>query len=374
MDSLEGRQLMAYSAFGFSRPDLTVEGYAPPAASYGSTVSLVLDVRNLGASSIREPLAFFDSRATTDPTVTRYQSTADAPANEIRVYLSPNPKFDPFNVISLGDISTPEIRQNSLVRLLQDASAPPNTLLTNVTPNVFNTAPTVTIPALDTLPANFPDSGTLYLFFEIDPNRTLAEHDETNNRQRQGVPIQIVDAQGQFEAVGLDVARGMAPGDLIAPNLKIINYGTVDVDPSPLTVDLVQSDDNQVDSSDTTIATYQINSVQPVTTAPTKKIKRGLKNLDDPANVTTVLASTSNPVNPTGPNVRLPNALRGYKFGAAVDPQNTVNELGEPNRVPANRITQFRRVGSPLRGVGPVNQVATPATRPLNFPRRTLPV
>lgn len=374
IDSLEQRQLMAYSPFGFSRPDLVVEGFAAPAASYGRDLSVVMDVRNFGASSIKEPLAFFDSRATNDPAVPRYMSTADAPTSTARVYVSASPEYNENNVFPIGDVAIPEVRQNTLVRTLPDDGLPPNIVIPNSVPATINTAPAVTLPARADLSNAFPrTAGLVYLYFEIDPDDRIAEHDETNNLNRRGIPVRVVPPEGEFEAVGLDVARGLTPGDLITPNIKIANYGTIDVTPAPLEAELVQSANDRVDAKDVRFAQFRVPSVNPITLAPTKRLTKGLKNLDDPANVTTVLASAASPAVPAGPNVRIPNSLNGYRFGLAVDPNNRVNELTEPKPGPANRISQFRRVSAPLRGIGPVNKILNASARPLQFQRRTLP-
>src|SRR5438105_4542509 len=55
-ERLEGRELLSYSPLGFSLPDLTVTGRAAPIAAYGGPLAVEVDVRNLGASSLIEPL------------------------------------------------------------------------------------------------------------------------------------------------------------------------------------------------------------------------------------------------------------------------------------------------------------------------------
>ena len=57
VETLERRELLAYSGLGFSLPDLTVTGFASPVASYGGPVTVTVNVRNIGASSTLEPLA-----------------------------------------------------------------------------------------------------------------------------------------------------------------------------------------------------------------------------------------------------------------------------------------------------------------------------
>ena len=298
LDSLEGRQLMAFSALGYSRPDLLVSGYAAPVASYGQPLSLVIDVRNLGATSMREPLGFFDSRAAADPSL-RYptdaftaSTTADAPESVVRVYLSSTPRLTP-QAVELADINVPNVRQNSLVRLLPEAALPPNVAIephllppNGIQTQTVNTAPTIVLPASnDPRVANFPVDGTLYLILKADATHVVAEHDETNNFSTT-IPIRLTPVQPNFAAVGFDAPRGMQPGDLIRPRLLISNTGTANVPVTePLRVDLVATRDARLDTNDIAFASYQVDQVAPLTLAPTRRLFSGARNLVNPANI-----------------------------------------------------------------------------------------
>lgn len=376
LDALEGRQYLSYTPLGYSLPDLSVAAYAAPAGSYGQPISLVLDVRNEGASSIAEPLAFVDPRSPGDPAVPYYNSHADAPASTLQVWISPKPRFDADAVPLDPGIAIPAIPQNDIIRVLATIPAdptdpvgsrrhmelPPNVRVPEAfDPNAINAAPEVVIPPLSDLPAYFPATGTLYLYFQVDSTNNVAENNENNNLNMHGVPVSIVDALPDINAVGLDVARGLAPGDLVTPNLKLINYGTVGLQGQILPVNLETARGD-------VFAEYDVDEVLPITKAPTRRVYPGLKNLDDPANVRYLPASVNNPAAPAGPYTRLPNSLNGYRFGVRVDPGNVVNQL-----TGRKGLQQVRQVGQPLRGVGPVNVVANPAVRPLSFPHRRLP-
>ena len=55
VEGLEDRQLMAYSPFGYSLPQLSVTGYAAPTAAYGGQLAVDVTVENQGASTLIEP-------------------------------------------------------------------------------------------------------------------------------------------------------------------------------------------------------------------------------------------------------------------------------------------------------------------------------
>ena len=57
LECLEGRELLAYTPLGFSLPDLSVQGFTGPAASWGGQLTVTVNVKNTGASTLIEPLA-----------------------------------------------------------------------------------------------------------------------------------------------------------------------------------------------------------------------------------------------------------------------------------------------------------------------------
>ena len=57
VESLEGRQLMAYSPLGASLPQLTISGYASPAAAWGGPLTVTVNIANIGPAPILEQRA-----------------------------------------------------------------------------------------------------------------------------------------------------------------------------------------------------------------------------------------------------------------------------------------------------------------------------
>ena len=97
LEQLEGRQLLAYSSLGYSLPNLQCSGQAGPVASWGGTLTVTAFLQNTGASTINEPLSLIPpGQVLTGPDglpVPPYAipSSADVPANEIAILLTPNP-------------------------------------------------------------------------------------------------------------------------------------------------------------------------------------------------------------------------------------------------------------------------------------------
>ena len=102
LESLETRQLMAYSAFGYSLPQLSVTGYTAPAASLGSYLAVDIKVENRGASSFVEP-------ASLEPGAL---SSADVINTSVQIYGSATPNGRSGRIL-LGSVDIPFVRQNS---------------------------------------------------------------------------------------------------------------------------------------------------------------------------------------------------------------------------------------------------------------------
>src|SRR4051812_42689851 len=104
LETLEGRDLLAYTPLGVSLPDLAASGFAAPVAAWNGPLAVTVDVRNLGASSLTEPLGL-------EPGTT---STADAPPSDVGVFISSRPFFRPGTSLQVGSLPVGEIRQNTL--------------------------------------------------------------------------------------------------------------------------------------------------------------------------------------------------------------------------------------------------------------------
>ena len=205
LECLEGRQLLAFSPLGFSLPDLIVSGTSSPLASYGNDVSVTVDVQNIGASSLIEPLALQPGAV----------STADAPPSTVGVFLTPR-RNSLRGAIRIGTIAVPFLRQNNLVRLTADITLPER-------------------------PAGFPgQGGRVFLNFQANADNSVVEVETVNNRSN-NVAVRIAPPLGDVQVVRLDVPPLIQPGDAIRPSFVLVNTGAVETGEGPNEVLLVSS-------------------------------------------------------------------------------------------------------------------------------------
>ena len=124
-ESLEGRQLLAYSPLGFSLPDLSLVAYSAPVGSWGEQLAVTADVFNTGASSITEP---FNQIPNGEPSTglpgqgATGSSHADAAATTIDIFASTRPGKAPF--AQVGVLNVPAIAQNSVAVVSGDITLP----------------------------------------------------------------------------------------------------------------------------------------------------------------------------------------------------------------------------------------------------------
>lgn len=331
IEGLEGRQLLSYSPIG-SLPDLTVTGQAGPTAAYGGPLTVTVDVRNLGANSLTEPLAL----AAGAP------STADSLPSHVGVYLLKSARDKPggANSVLVGEIETPSVPQNSLVRLTQ----------------------TFTLPDR---PKKFPGSGgTVYIGFRADDLLETRDLDRRNNITRNGnnVPVVINAALPDLAAVAIDVPPVMQPGDVIAPSIKIANFGTVNTaTQAPVTVLLVASTDTNYGPTDAILARYVITDLPGLSQAPARRTVLGDVNIDDSPNITTLQITADETQTATLP------AGTGYYIGVVVDPLNQIRELHEIGTGPSPALQLVRRVGT-VPGLPPAGVLSPPSPVTNQFP------
>ncbi len=327
VERLEDRQLLTYSPLGYSPPDLTVAPQTPPLAAYGGAITVTVDVDNLGAASMVNPI----NQEQGAPT------TADAGPSVVGVYLSTNPHglYPGARTIRLGGIDIPGVRQKSVVTVTQ----------------------TLAMPA--TRPAGFPSSGgRLYLYFRADDLNQVTEADRTNNITRAEQPLLVTAALPSLNAIAIQVPDRMQPGDVIAPSFKLANLGATGIPPQgPLLVQLVASTDQNFGPTDVVLASFTIADIPPLSAVPSRTTPAlGDVNINDPANVITL----------TSQAVQIP---AGYRYiGLAVDPFNTIRELKEVPRGPSARLQQIRPVGPPIPGLPPAGVVSLPANPTNQFP------
>jgi hypothetical protein len=325
LESLEARRLLAYTPVG-PLPDLTPRGLAAPIAAYEGELTVTVEVSNIGSSMGQiEPMALAPDQ----------ESQADAPPTILGVYLSRNPHRRLRGAVKIGEIEVPEIPQNANVTLTE----------------------TFTLPAR---PPGFPDSGgKVWVFFRTDDDRTLRDFDQTNDLSRAPQPVTIFAGLPDLAAIDIEVPTVMQPGDVIAPVIKIANYGTANSDlQAPVTVFLVASADPFFGPGDI-YWEYQIESMPPLSNVPMSRTVLGNVNIDDPANVVnvsqTVGGDTTVTLPPGGP----------YFLGVIVDPYNEIRELREIVQPDDGRL-RLLSIVKPLHGMTPADQVGEPAD-PLNL-------
>ena len=291
LERLEGRELLAYTPLGFSLPDLTISGFAAPAASWGGTLTVAVDVRNIGASSLIEPLALQPGAP----------STADALPTYVAVYASRSPRGG--HEVQIGQFLTPYIPQNSAVQLTE----------------------ALTLPSR---PPGLPGpGGTIYLRFAVDPDGILAESDYTNNASQKAAPVRIEAPLPELTVTGLDVPPVMQPGDVIQPNIRVANVGTAPTSPQgPVTVDLVASRTPTFGPGSAILSTFTVANIPP-----------------------------SGAVTLTGAPVQLPTSPGVYSLGVVVDPNGTIKQLHTVGGIGGSgrRISLPRRVGPPITNLPP---------------------
>ena len=309
---------MAYSAFGYSLPELSVTGYAAQAASWGGPLSVDVIVQNQGASSLIEPLHL--SPATIDPTtgaVSPTVSTADSGPTTVEVFASSKPNATN-GLIKLDTISIPSVSQNSFVETVSN----------------------FTLPAR---PKGFPgNGGKLYLTLVVDNGQSILQASQAQNVYRVPTPVRISNPLPDLQVVNFDVPTSLQPGDVIAPTIRIANFGTGNpASQAPVTVELVASLDKNFGPGDSVVGSYVISSLPGVSNVPSQAGFTGDTNLFPPANINTTTLSP----------VKLPSTPGTYFLGIVIDPQSKIQQTYAPT--PALRA---------VVQVGPRDPFLTPAT------------
>ena len=314
LECLEGRELMAYSPLGFSLPDLTVDGFAAPAAAWGGPLAVTVDVSNIGASTINEPLSLSGGLT----------STADAQASTVAVYALRNPRSFA-GAVQVGSIDVPAIAQNNATQI-------------------------TSIITLPNRPPGFPgDGGRVYLAFQANATGTVFESD-TGNNVSTPVLLRIEAPLPELAAVGLDVPPVMQPGDTIQPNIRVANLGPNDtLDQGPVQVALVASTTPTFSRGSSIVAVYNVANIPGVYSAAAKGLVLGDANLTPPQNVVTI----------AGDPVTLPLTPARYYLGVVVDPFGRIKQLhAVPNFVkPRNPFSLAQPVGPPIGGLPPAGVV-----------------
>jgi hypothetical protein len=310
LEQLESRALLTFSTLGFSLPELAITGQAGPRAAWGGTLNVLAYLQNIGASSMTEPLSQLPTTQSPTPG-SPYSSisTADAPDTTVGVYISKNARSAKGAVL-VATIAAPPVSQNSVEQV----------------------ASSLTLPAR---PSGFPGAGgKIYVRFVADSSNSVLQVTNANNISKP-VAVKITRAPlPELRAVALSLPSSLAPGDTIVPTIAIENFGTANPNlQGPVTVDLVASVTKSFTLGSSIIASYTINSIPPVSQAPTlgnfKTFAGQIINV--PQNVAFI----------NGAAVTLPVSPAKYFLGVVVDPNGTLNQLS----VPANNFSLIRVVG-----------------------------
>jgi hypothetical protein len=328
LELLETRNLLTYTPVG-PIPDLTVSGIAGPIAAYRGNLTVTVQVSNIETSMGQvDPLAI-----SVDQT-----SQADAPASTVGVYINRFGDRGLRGAVKIGTIAVPAIAQNSNYTLTQ----------------------TFTLPGR---PARYPGSGgKVFVYFRSDDDGTLRDLNQRNDLFRVAQPVKIFAGLPDLTAISVDLPATIQPGDVIAPGIKVANYGTVNSNlQAPVTVLLVASEDKFFGPGDVVVGQYQISSLAPLSQVPVARTVLGNVNLDDPENVvaltTTVGGETVVSLPSGGP----------YYLGVIVDPFDQIRELKELIRPDDGRL-QFVKLVQSVHGMTPADTVGTPAPTGNVFP------
>ncbi len=276
---------MTYSAFGYSLPQLNVTGYAAPVAAYGGSISVDINVENLGASSLPSPLSL--SPGTLGPT--------DSPATSVQVYASTSPTSKTY--LLLGSVDIPAIRQNS----------------------DYETVTTLPIPQR---PATFPKTGNFYLTLAVNNDRSILQTSIAGNVYHIPKPVELVsDDLPNLQVVGFDIPQTLQPGDVVAPTIRIENFGVGDPGAQGgVTVALVASLDKRFGVGDAVVSSFRIDSLPGISGVPTQTTISAVQNL----------FTTPNELTVTLPAFQLPTTPGFYYLGIKIDPTHQINQTYGP--------------------------------------------
>jgi hypothetical protein len=295
IEALEPRQLMTFSPFGFSLPDLTVTGYSAPTAAWGGSLTLDVNVLNTGASSLIEPTHLPPGVIGTANT--QGASNANSPPTTVEVFASTTPDAKS-GLVRIDTVDIPAISQNSNSEIIS----------------------TIPLPAR---PAGFPgNGGKIFLTYVVNNTRAFTEASFANNVFRVPTPVTITDPLPDLQVVAFNLPSTLQPGDVIAPTVRIANFGSANpAAQGPVTVDLVASLNDTFGPGDAVVASYVISSLPGSSGVPT------LGSIADDANV----IPTPNENTTTVPAFQLPTTPGTYFLGIEIDPFHTINQTYAPN-------------------------------------------
>jgi hypothetical protein len=273
---------MAYSPFGYSLPQLAVTGYAANQAAWGGSLSVDVTVQNQGASSLVEPLDLApgsSNNTLNTPAGVSTNSTADSPPTTVEVFGSSKANSNK-NLVLLGTIDIPEISQNS----------------------TYENISTIALPAK---PAGY--GNKVYLTLVVNNNQSILQESNSQNVYRVPKAVSITASLPDLQVSAFDIPSSLQPGDVIAPTIRIANFGTANIDTQG--------------PGDSVIGSFVINSLPGLSGVPTQTAVTGDTNLTPLANTYTTTLSP----------VALPSKPGTYYIGIVIDPTHAINQTYAPN-------------------------------------------
>jgi hypothetical protein len=320
VEGLETRQLMAYSPFGYSLPQLAVTGYAANQASWGGSLTVDVTVQNQGASSLVEPLDLApgsSNNTLNTPAGVSTNSTADSTPTTVEVYGSSKANSNK-NLVLLGTIDIPGIYQNS----------------------TYENISTIALPAK---PAGY--GNKVYLTLVVNNNQSILQESQSQNVYRVPKPVTITASLPDLQVTALDIPSSLQPGDVIAPTIRITNLGSANINAQgPVTVELVASLNKTFGPGDSVISSFVIDSLPGLSGVPTETSVTDDTNLIPQSNTYTTTLSP----------VALPSKPGTYYIGIVIDPTHAINQTYAPN--PALR--DVIQVGPKDPDLGPTTLLA----------------
>lgn len=323
-ERLESRELL--TGFANSIPNLVVQGFPTPLATWGGPFSASISVSNTASNTTLQPLSLQPGES----------SPADAGQFTVAVSLI-SKAGGRTHAVQLGSVPFSGLAQNSS-----------ETLTANfVLPN---------------RPLHFPSfGGKTYLQLVVNPSRSLVQPGAAANVfvDRQD-PVKIVTPAAAVRVVGVDLPATMQPGDTIAPNIRLANVGAINsAVGGPLTVELVASTSKFFTAGVSVVAKYTVDQIQPQSLVPTQSLTFGDVNLDPQLNEETLFGSP----------VTLPVRPKTYYLGVVVNPDVQATALAQVGKILL--LGKVTKVGPPIRNLPPagvVGQPITPAPNPFPFP------
>ena len=328
LERLEARELLAFSPLIGPGPDLTVVGIAGPVAAYGGPLSVTVDVANLAQpNEFINPLAALQNQPSISPA---------SPQTIVAVYASPVRRFNPSREVLVGNISIPALAPGA----------------------VTEQTATFTLPTKR--PNGLPAAGhRIYLTFQVDPLGQTNDINPSNTLTPVGIPVLISPPLPDLRALALEAPPTLQAGDVIVPSIKIGNFGTVDSAlQAPIEVDLIVSPKPFITKGARVVERYLVDSLTPLSEAPSTNFVVGDANLTNPPNVTTLF----------GAQVTLPKSSNGEYLGVIVDPNRRIRQIRDAVTGPIRPFSLVRKIGPAIAGLSPATVVSQPAPAANLFP------